>query len=437
MAGSQGKVTGEKQEEEPVNLDEEADSELSDLDEIVKTSPKRKTKSREKRPAEFSTVKSSPSKPGPSVTTKRVKMENLQAKFTVTSWTTFLLKKVYKHVLAQTDWKKASQILIIILFYKIRSLQTSSLRELVKYILPLSLKAYHNDFYLHLSFVSCQLTSGEENGEEARNETTNQQRFHARITGVSAFPTGASVMDVMELSMKDILTLWAPIRRDIAPSYINEPDDQLDNWYRNLEAFSYTCIALMASQILYWKEQQPPYEDSRIVCLRETSDADTEIDWPKVIIKEYESTLSPWETNLNYYAVVIAPSDFPETVGVRVSEGFLKALEQEREEEDHEMSMLVSELCHGKDMWNGSRLPGQWCICVPCLPPGQSARVRRHQGTTLAAGVARVHQQTRSLRQALWALQAPRALGRQTASPEKQRSVPGAFWRMAFRPGEH
>ncbi|KAH0603424.1 uncharacterized protein H6S33_007746 [Morchella sextelata] len=47
------------------------------------------------------------------------------------------------------------------------------------------------------------------------------------------------------------------------------------------------------------------------------------------------------------------------------------------------------------------------------------------------------HQQTRNLRQTLWTLEAPRALGRQTASPEKQQRVPGAPWRLAFRPGAH
>ncbi|KAI5848610.1 hypothetical protein DFP73DRAFT_592221 [Morchella snyderi] len=47
------------------------------------------------------------------------------------------------------------------------------------------------------------------------------------------------------------------------------------------------------------------------------------------------------------------------------------------------------------------------------------------------------HQQTRRLRQTLWALRAPRALGRQTASPERQQNAPGALWRKAFCPGAH
>lgn len=294
------------------------------------------------------------------------------------------------------------------MFFKIRGPLVAHRKSLGNAIIPPALRSKGVDLHAWLTFLLSELQStiihnhwiktrealesyGEDNCARAREEARrNREVTHARNGDIAAFPTPESVQEVITLSFKDILSLWAPILRDIHPRYLNEneSDNQSDNWLANLESSSYDILARFASGNLYAIPGSEYSPHSRAIDLRATSCVLTELAWPEVIIPEAWSDYpNDWGTladiwprhddNVNRLEVlsddeggegggvgldeedintVFPPvSRFPETGGPELPADVLERIETTHRADVEDTSKVINVLLTGKDMWKGFR----------------------------------------------------------------------------------
>lgn len=298
--------------------------------------------------------------------------------------------------------------MVSVLFFKIRGPLVAHRKSLGNAIIPPALRSKGVDLHAWLTFLLSELQStiihnhwiktrealesyGEDNCARAREEARrNREVTHARNGDIAAFPTPESVQEVITLSFKDILSLWAPILRDIHPRYLNEneSDNQSDNWLANLESSSYDILARFASGNLYAIPGSEYSPHSRAIDLRATSCVLTELAWPEVIIPEAWSDYpNDWGTladiwprhddNVNRLEVlsddeggegggvgldeedintVFPPvSRFPETGGPELPADVLERIETTHRADVEDTSKVINVLLTGKDMWKGFR----------------------------------------------------------------------------------